>query len=124
LVSLSLPLNLTFFCLSQIHDHYQGANLGELNLKMGIMMGLQIMDLESKISAATATAEALLEIGMKYCIGREVSQNYVLAHKWFNLAAMKGSESAKEYRCEISREMSPSDVADAQRQARAWLTLH
>jgi hypothetical protein len=87
-------------------------------------MGSQAMEYANEISVATATAEALLEIGMKYCTGREVSQNFVLAHKWFNLAAMKGSESAKQYRCEISREMSPHDVADAQRQARALLTLH
>jgi uncharacterized protein len=87
-------------------------------------MGRQTMENEPEISVATATAEALLEIGMKYCTGREVSQNLVIAHKWFNLAAMKGSESAKQYRCEISREMTAADVADAQRQARAWLTLH
>jgi TPR repeat protein len=91
---------------------------------MGFMMGSQTMEYAPEISVATATAEALLEIGMKYCTGREVSQNLVIAHKWFNLAAMKGSESAKQYRCEISREMSPHDVADAQRQARDWLTLH
>lgn len=82
------------------------------------------MDYTQEISATTATAEALFEIGMKYCTGHEVSQNFVMAHKWFNLAAMKGSETAKQYRCEISREMSPHDVADAQRLARAWLTLH
>ena len=82
------------------------------------------MDYTQEISATTATAEALFEIGMKYCTGHVVSQNFVMAHKWFNLAAMKGSETAKQYRCEISREMSPHDVADAQRLARAWLTLH
>ncbi len=91
---------------------------------MGTKVGYQAVENEAEISVAAVTAEALLEIGMKYCIGRDVAQNYVLAHKWFNLAALKGSESAKQYRCEISREMSPSDVADAQRQARAWLTLH
>jgi uncharacterized protein len=92
--------------------------------KTGFKMGRQTMEKEPEISVATATAEALLEIGMKYCTGREVSQNLIIAHKWFNLAAMKGSESAKQYRCEISREMTAADVADAQRQARAWLTLH
>jgi uncharacterized protein len=91
---------------------------------MGFKMGSHTMDYAPEISVATATAEALLEIGMKYCTGREVSQNFVIAHKWFNLAAMKGSECAKQYRCEISREMSPHDVADAQRLARDWLTLH
>ena len=87
-------------------------------------MGRQITKNEAEISITSVTAEVLLEIGMKYCIGRDVSQNLVAAHKWFNLAALKGSESAKQYRCEISREMSATDVADAQRQARDWLTLH
>ena len=86
-------------------------------------MGRQ-MALEAEVSIAAATAEDLLEIGMKYCIGRDVTLNLVAAHKWFNLAALKGSECAKQYRCEISREMSPADVAAAQRQARDWLTLH
>ena len=87
-------------------------------------MGRQIEKSEPEISLTTATAEDMLDLGMRYCIGRDVSQNYVAAHKWFNLAALKGSESAKQYRCEISREMSATDVADAQRQARDWLTLH
>lgn len=87
-------------------------------------MGRQIAKSEPEISLTTATAEDMLDLGMRYCIGRDVSQNYVAAHKWFNLAALKGSESAKQYRCEISREMSATDVADAQRQARDWLTLH
>ncbi len=86
-------------------------------------MGRQ-MTLEAEVSIAAATAEDLLEIGMKYCIGRDVTLDLVAAHKWFNLAALKGSECAKQYRCEISREMSPADVAAAQRQARDWLTLH
>ena len=91
---------------------------------MGTEMGRQIAKSEPEISLTTATAEDMLDLGMRYCIGRDVSQNYVAAHKWFNLAALKGSESAKQYRCEISREMSATDVADAQRQARDWLTLH
>lgn len=90
---------------------------------MGTEMGRQ-MTLEAEVSIAAATAEDLLEIGMKYCIGRDVTLDLVAAHKWFNLAALKGSECAKQYRCEISREMSPADVAAAQRQARDWLTLH
>jgi hypothetical protein len=70
------------------------------------------------------SADVLFELGMMYCIGREVPQDFVAAHKWFNLAAMKGSQSAKEYRCEISREMTTTQIAEAQRQARHWLTLN
>ena len=47
--------------------------------------------------------------------------DFVSAHMLFNLAAMRGSQEAKIYRKELSREMDPADVAEAQRQARQWL---
>lgn len=74
--------------------------------------------------AINSDAEALFELGMKYCLGRDVTQSNIEAHKWFNIAALKGSQAAKQYRCDIAREMSPTDVAEAQRQARTMLTLH
>lgn len=74
--------------------------------------------------AISSNAEAIFELGMKYCMGRDVAQSNIEAHKWFNIAAMKGSEAAKQYRCDIAREMSATEVAEAQRQARAVLTLH
>lgn len=78
----------------------------------------------AEITPNAATADTLLELGMMYCLGRDVSQDYVTAHKWFNLAAMKGSEAARSYRRELAVEMTPAQVAEAQRQARAWLTVH
>jgi hypothetical protein len=47
--------------------------------------------------------------------------DYIAAHKWFNLAAMKGVGEARTWRAQISREMSAGQIAEAQRQARAWL---
>ena len=41
----------------------------------------------------------------------------------FNLAAMRGSVEAKVYRKELACEMASDEVAEAQRQAREWLTL-
>jgi TPR repeat protein len=70
------------------------------------------------------SADMLLHLGMMYCLGLEVEQNYVTAHKWFNIAALKGSGEARHYRCEISREMTSGQIAEAQRQARAWIELH
>lgn len=78
----------------------------------------------AEITPNAATADILFELGMMYCLGRDVAQDYVTAHKWFNLAALKGNDEARLYRRELSLEMSPSQVAEAQRQARAWLTLH
>ncbi len=48
----------------------------------------------------------------------------VEAHKWFNLAAMRGNEDARQYRSEISREMSRIQISRAQRLAREWLARH
>lgn len=69
-------------------------------------------------------AEMLFELGMTYATGRDVPTDLVSAHKWFNLAAMKGSREAIQYRKEISEEMSSADIAEAQRAAREWLAMH
>jgi len=71
-----------------------------------------------------ANAEIFFQLGMKYSIGRDVSVDYVEAHKWFNLAAMRGNRSAVDYRQELAEEMSSSDIASAQRAARDFLKLH
>lgn len=66
-------------------------------------------------------ADALFILGMRYSTGRDVEHDLVAAHKWFNLAAMMGHEGAFSARAELAREMTASQVAEAQRQARAWL---
>ena len=75
-------------------------------------------------AAQGGAPDALLQLGLMYCSGREVEVDLVAAHKWFNLAALRGSEEAKRYRLELSREMSKKDVATAQKLAREWLTRH
>ena len=76
------------------------------------------------INPFTSSAEAIFEWGMRYCSGAGVAQNLVEAHKWFNIAAMKGSDSARRYRLDIAAEMSLEEIAEAQRMARAAMTLH
>jgi TPR repeat protein len=66
-------------------------------------------------------ADSLFELGMRYSAGRGVEQDLVMAHKWFNLAAMMGHEGALDARAELAREMTAEQIADAQRQARSWL---
>jgi uncharacterized protein len=46
------------------------------------------------------------------------------AHKWFNIAAMRGNAEAALLRRELAAEMTPAEIAGAQRAAREWLTLH
>ena len=66
---------------------------------------------------AAVTSGALLQLGIMYSLGREVDRDLVAAHKWFNLAALRGNECAKQYRRDISSEMSPEEIAQAQRDA-------
>ena len=75
-------------------------------------------------AAQGGTPDALLELGLMYCTGRDVPFDLVQAHKWFNLAAQRGNADARRYRTELSAEMSKADIAEAQRQARAWLAQH
>ena len=86
-------------------------------------MGRIEMD-ETQLMATSGGKEALYNLGMMYCIGRDVEIDLVSAHKWLNLAALRGNKDAKAARCEISAEMSPEEIAEAQRQARSWLQLH
>ena len=66
-------------------------------------------------------ASTLFDLGMMYSVGRSVPVDYVTAHKWFNLAAMQGNRDAARLRQEVAEQMSSTDIASAQRAARAWL---
>lgn len=70
------------------------------------------------------TADVFFQMGINHSIGRGVPADMVAAHMWFNLAAAQGNRDAVRYRQEISREMSAADIAEAQRQAREWMTRH
>jgi TPR repeat protein len=73
---------------------------------------------------AGCTPDALFQLGMMHSVGREGAIDLVAAHKWFNLAALRGNDEAKRYRMEISREMNKAEIAEAQRLAREWLSCH
>ena len=69
-------------------------------------------------------ADGLFELGLLYSSGREVPADMVTAHKWFNLAALRGNEAAKQYRMDLAREMTKAQIAAAQKLAREWLSSH
>lgn len=79
---------------------------------------------ETQLTEKAVEAEALLNMGLSYSTGRDVETDLVAAHKWFNLAALKGSNRARSYRMEIAAELSRKELRSAQRQAREWLRKH
>jgi TPR repeat protein len=73
---------------------------------------------------ATAIPDVLFERGLYWASGRSGVVNLVAAHKWFNLAALKGRPDAVSLRREVAALMSEVEIAMAQREARAWITAH
>jgi len=76
-----------------------------------------------EMDAKHGRADALYNLGLAYSTGQGVAVDFVAAHKWFNLAAMRGVELAKNWRAQISREMNAGQIAEAQRLAREWLSM-
>jgi hypothetical protein len=73
---------------------------------------------------ANAIPDVLFERGLYWASGRSGVVNLVAAHKWFNLAALKGRADAIELRREVAAMMSEVEIALAQREARTWMTTH
>jgi TPR repeat protein len=71
---------------------------------------------------ASAIPDVLFERGLYWASGRSGVVNLVAAHKWFNLAALKGRADAIQLRREVAAMMSEVEIAIAQREARAWMT--
>ena len=73
---------------------------------------------------AGAIPDVLFERGMYWASGRSGIVDLVAAHKWFNLAALKGRVDAIAMRREVAALMSEAEIAAAQREARAWMRMH
>ena len=80
--------------------------------------------IESRLAdAARGCPNACFDLGIAFSSGAGgLDVDLIEAHKWFNLSALGGSERAQQCRAEIADEMSAREIAEAQRQARAWLS--
>jgi len=86
------------------------------------MARFEILDANAApLGEGPAAGDMLFELGMMYSIGRDAPVDLIAAHKWFNLAAMKGNSDAIRLRREIANQMSDVEIATAQRAARDWL---
>ncbi|HSF11382.1 MAG TPA: hypothetical protein VLA50_00275 [Erythrobacter sp.] len=73
-------------------------------------------------AASQGQAEACFDLGVAFSTGSNGADcDLVEAHKWFNLAALRGHDEAAFCRADISDEMTAREIAEAQRRARQWL---
>jgi len=83
------------------------------------------IDLDTAVPVeASAIPDVLFERGLYWASGRSGVVNFIAAHKWFNLAALKGRVDAIALRREVAEMMSEVEIAMAQREARAWMSAH
>jgi TPR repeat protein len=78
-------------------------------------------------SAEQGDAVSQYNLAVMYDSGRGVLQDYVLAHKWYNLAASHYATweadvgaSAARSRDRLTVRMTPAQIAEAQKMAREW----
>ena len=57
-------------------------------------------------------------LGLMYVMGKGVTQDNVYAHMWWNIAASNGIEKAEKNRDRVAKEMTASQVGEAQKLAR------
>jgi uncharacterized protein len=89
------------------------------------MARFEILDSNAApLGEGPAAGDMLFELGMMYSVGRDMPVDLVAAHKWFNLAAMKGNVDAIRLRREVANQLSDVEIATAQRAARDWLRGH
>lgn len=82
--------------------------------------------LQRRIDLANkGNAPAQFNLGLVYSIGQGVPQDYIQAHKWYNLAAARYTaleteyrDKAVKYRDIVSAKMTPGQIAEAQKLAR------
>lgn len=87
------------------------------------MARLDGMSMErADLGAGATDGTAYYELGVMYAAGRDVAMDRVTAHKWLNIAAMRGCREAISLRSELAVEMTAAEIAAAQREARLWLS--
>ena len=75
-------------------------------------------------AAEPIDAAGCFALGMNYSAGAGVAVDLIEAHKWFNIAAMRGHAEAARLRREVAEQMADAEIGHAQRAARDWLKAH
>ena len=71
-------------------------------------------------AAGEGDARSMMALGKLFVQGLGAPQDFIEAHKWFNLAASRGVEEALVERESIAGKMTPVQLATAQERAASW----
>lgn len=88
------------------------------------MARFEMYNTDNATMGGEARADVFCDMGLMYATGRGCAVDLVSAHKWLNIAAIKGCERAAELRGDLAQTMSKLELAAALRAAREWMTMH
>jgi TPR repeat protein len=93
-------------------------SLAYISCSYGVACPDAVRWLRAGAEQGNAGCQSLL--GRMYERGYGLPQDYVLAHLWLNLAAANGDETYKRDRDSVAKNMTASQIAEAQKLAREW----
>ena len=73
-----------------------------------------------RLAAEQGDAMAQSNLGLMYYKGQGVQKDSIQAYMWVSLAVEQRLEQAKEWVEVLEKEMTPAQIAEAQRLAREW----
>ena len=114
---------------SAMHNHTEyGLGLKYISGQGGVLQDYARAAYWFRRAAERGEAPAQVELALIYEKGMGVPQNNILAHMWFNLAALQGrlaggsiAEEAKSQRDSVAKLMTPTEIAKAENLAREWV---
>ena len=75
---------------------------------------------EFKVLAEQGVVEAQMILATMYVTDLDVPQDPVLGYMWLDIAAAQGNEVARRALPNFAKNLTPEQLAEAQRKARAW----
>ena len=93
-------------------------NIGKMyNVGLGVTQDYAQAVRWYMLAAEQGIASAQFLLAFMYSEGQGVTQDYVKAHMWLNLAAAQGHEAAKKGRNQVAKQLTPTQIAEAQKLA-------
>ena len=79
---------------------------------------------DCRVKAENGDASAQNHLGFIYYGGKGVVQDYVMAHMHWNIVSVSGYKDAIKNRGIVEKKMTATQIAEAQKLAREWMSKH
>ena len=98
----------------------------QIHIEVAFRMYSKEQEVEFKATKAKAEqgdTEAQVQLGKFLFEGKGVPQDFVEAYKWFDIAAANGASGAVEQRDSLVQNMTPDQIAEAQKRSAAFIPI-